>query len=297
MSQGAPHHHQPHSGVEKGTSLWRDAVYRLRQNRMAVVSVWIVGCLAVLALAAPWLSSFPFDAIDFTQIGLAPSPTHWFGTDDLGRDLLTRTLHGLRISMAVGVVATGVSLVIGVLWGTIAGYLGGTTDALMMRFVDVLYSLPYMFFVIILMTIFGRNIVILFVALGAVQWLTMARIVRGQVMSLRHADFITAAEALGVRKSLIIWRHLIPNTMGPVIVYATLTIPRIILEEAFLSFLGLGVQAPMASLGSLTADGANLMELYPWLLVIPSLVLSVLLLAMNFLGDGLRDALDPKMRR
>lgn len=286
-----------HQHLEEGSSLWRDAWYRLRQNRMAVVSLWLVGIFAVLALTTPLIAPYPFDAIDFTIMGQAPSASHWFGTDDLGRDLLTRSLHGLRISMAVGLVATCVSLLIGVLWGAIAGYLGGTVDTLMMRFVDVMYSLPYMFFVIILMTIFGRNIIILFVALGAVQWLTMARIVRGQVLSLKHKEFIAAAEALGVRTPLIIWRHLIPNTLGPVIIYATLTIPRIILEEAFLSFLGLGVQAPMASLGSLTADGAQVMELYPWLLVIPSLVLSALLLALNFLGDGLRDALDPRVRK
>ncbi len=293
----APHTAVAIDALEPGASLWGDAWYRLRQNRLAAASLMLLALCTVLALAASWLAPYAFDAIDFTQIGQGPSSTHWLGTDELGRDLLTRTLYGLRISMAVGLLATSVSLIIGVTWGAVAGYVGGTTDSLMMRFVDILYGLPYMFFVIILMTFFGRNIVILFVALGAVQWLTMARIVRGQVLSLKQTDFIVAAEALGVRTPLIIWRHIIPNTLGPVIIYATLTIPRIILEEAFLSFLGLGVQAPMASLGSLTADGAQMMELYPWLLIAPSVLLSALLLSLNFVGDGLRDALDPRVRK
>lgn len=284
------------AALEKGTGLWQDAWRRLQRNRMAVISAGVVIFFALLALLTPWIAPHPFDHIDFANIGQSPNLHHWFGTDDLGRDLLTRVLHGLRISMAVGLVATGVSLVIGVLWGAIAGYLGGTVDYAMMRFVDIMYSLPYMFFVIILMTIFGRNIVILFLALGAVQWLTMARIVRGQVLSLKHKEFIEAAESIGLRRRTIIWRHLIPNTLGPVIIYVTLTVPRIILEEAFLSFLGLGVQAPMASLGSLTADGAQGMEIYPWLLVLPSVVLALLLFALNYLGDGLRDALDPQLK-
>ncbi|MBI2343284.1 MAG: ABC transporter permease subunit [Deltaproteobacteria bacterium] len=286
-----------HTHLESGTSLWRDAWYRLRRNRLAAWSFSLVSVLALVALLAPWIVPYPFDAIDFTRIGQAPSLAHWFGTDDLGRDLLTRTVHGLRISFAVGMIATCVSLCIGVLWGSIAGFVGGTLDALMMRVVDVMYSLPYMFFVIILMTIFGRNILILFLALGAVQWLTMARIVRGQVLSLRHKEFVEGAQSVGCTRRRIIVRHLIPNTLGPVIIYTTLTIPRIILEEAFLSFLGLGVQAPMASLGSLTSDGAQAMEIYPWLLIAPSLVLALLLLSLNFLGDGLRDALDPRMHK
>ncbi len=283
--------------LERGTSLWLDAWYRLRRNRMAVVSLALVGFFSVLAILTPWITRFPFDQIDFTRIGQSPNLTYWFGTDDLGRDLFSRVLYGLRVSMAVGLIATGVSLLIGVLWGSTAGYLGGAVDYFMMRFVDIMYSLPYMFFVIILMTVFGRNIVILFLALGAVQWLTMARIVRGQVLSLKHKEFIEAARSIGCKRRSIILRHLIPNTLGPVIVYVTLTVPRIILEEAFLSFLGLGVQAPMASLGSLTADGALSMELYPWLLIAPSIVLALLLFALNYLGDGLRDALDPRMRR
>ncbi|MBI4237687.1 MAG: ABC transporter permease [Deltaproteobacteria bacterium] len=283
--------------LEHGSSLWKDAWYRLRRNRMAVISLFLVALFATLAIITPWIAPYAFDQIDFTQIGQGPSWQHWFGTDDLGRDLFTRCLFGLRISMAVGCVATVVSLMIGVLWGATAGFVGGTLDYAMMRFVDIMYSLPYMFFVIILMTIFGRNIINLFLALGAVQWLTMSRIVRGQVLSLRHKEFIEAAFSIGLRKRTIIWRHIIPNTLGPVAIYMTLTIPRIILEEAFLSFLGLGVQAPMASLGSLTADGAQAMDLYPWMIICPSLVMFLLLLALNFLGDGLRDALDPRMRK
>lgn len=282
--------------LEKGSSLWKDAWYRLCRNRMALISLITVFIFAILAILTPWIAPYSFETMNVDAMGHAPNLAHWFGTDDLGRDLLTRTLHGLRISMLVGVVATIVSLIIGVSWGAIAGYMGGTIDYLMMRFVDVMYSLPYMFFVIILMTIFGRNIVIMFVALGAVQWLTMARIVRGQVLSLKHKEFIEAARSIGISNRRIIFQHLIPNTLGPVIIYVTLTVPRIILEEAFLSFLGLGVQAPMASLGSLTNDGAQMMEIYPWLLIFPSLVLAILLFALNYLGDGLRDALDPKMK-
>ncbi len=283
--------------IEAGTSLWRDAWHRLCGHRMAIISLGMVALFILLALVGPLLSPYQFDAIDFTKIGAGPSWSHWFGCDDLGRDLLTRSMYGLRISMLVGVIATFVSLVIGVTWGSIAGYFGGKTDSIMMRFVDVMYSLPFMFFVIILMTIFGRNIINLFIALGAVQWLTMSRIVRGQVLSLKHKEFIEAARSIGLKQRLIIWRHIIPNILGPVIIYVTLTIPNVILEEAFLSFLGLGVQAPMASLGSLTSDGARVMELYPWMLLFPSLLLAMILFAMNYLGDGLRDAIDPKIRK
>lgn len=283
--------------LEEGTSLWQDAWHRLCKNKMAVFSLFLIAFFVLLALFTPWIAPYPFDEIAFERIGQGPSWSHWFGTDDLGRDLFTRTLYGLRVSIAVGLVATCVSLCIGVLWGATSGFIGGKVDYAMMRFVDIMYSLPYMFFVIILMTVFGRNVIILFVALGAVQWLTMARIVRGQVLSLKHKEFIEAAYSIGLRKRTIILRHLIPNTLGPVIIYVTLTVPRIILEEAFLSFLGLGVQAPMASLGSLTSDGAQAMELYPWTLFFPSLVLALLLFSLNYLGDGLRDALDPRMRK
>jgi oligopeptide transport system permease protein len=221
---------------------------------------------------------------------------HLIGADSLGRDLLTRLFMGLRVSLAIGVVATAVSLVIGVAWGSVAGYFGGRIDEAMMRIVDVLYALPFIFFVILLMVTFGSNIVLIFVAIGAVEWLTMARIVRGQTLSLKQKEFVEAARAAGLSRMAIVVRHIVPNLLGPVVVYVTLTIPTVILAESFLSFLGLGVQAPMASLGTLIANGAQDMELAPWLLIFPSAVMIVTLMAFNFIGDGLRDALDPKDR-
>ena len=234
--------------------------------------------------------------------GLPRPEVHWFGTDQLGRDLLTRCIMGARVSLAVGFIATFVSFLIGVLWGATAGFLGGKVDNLMMRFVDVMYGLPFMFLVILLMVIFQdipskNKLYLLFMALGAVQWLTMSRIVRGQVISLKHREFVEAARAIGVRKRTIITRHLIPNALGPIIVYSTLTVPAVMLEEAFLSFLGLGVQAPYASWGSLAAEGAKGFEFYPWMIIFPGGLLAVTLLSLNFLGDGLRDALDPQVRK
>lgn len=287
----------PQEEMVAGTSLWRDAWKRLFKNRAAVASLVFIGVLALLALLTPWIAPYEYDAIRYDEIGLAPSFSHWFGTDTLGRDLLTRCLFGLRISLAIGLIATVVSFFIGVSWGAIAGYCGGTIDTVMMRFVDSLYALPYMFFVIILMTVFGRNIILLFIALGAVQWLTMARIVRGQIMSLKQKEFVEAAHSIGAKSSSIIFKHLVPNALGPIIVYTTLTVPNVILQEAFLSFLGLGVQAPMASLGSLASDGAQAMELYSWLIIFPGFLLVLLLFALNYLGDGLRDALDPRMKQ
>lgn len=281
---------------EKTSSLGRDAIRRLKKNKMAVVSVVFLAICVVAAILTPWIAPYSFDAIDYNLIGQAPSMAHWFGTDVLGRDLFTRVLYGMRISLAVGAIATVVSFCIGITWGAVAGFVGGKVDYVMMRFVDIMYSLPYMFFVIILMTIFGRNIFNLFLALGAVQWLTMSRIVRGQVLSLKHKEFVEAARSIGLPKFQILFRHIVPNTLGPVIIYVTLTVPRIILEEAFLSFLGLGVQPPMASLGSLASDGAQGMEMYPWLIIAPGLILALILFALNYLGDGLRDALDPRVR-
>ncbi len=219
---------------------------------------------------------------------------HWMGTDVLGRDLLTRILYGSRISLMVGFLATMVALFIGVIWGTIAGYAGGKIDTVMMRIVDAMYGVPFIILIILLMVIFGRNLVLLFVAIGAVEWLTMSRIVRSQVRSLSQQEFVLAAQAMGVSRVDIIFRHLIPNTVGPVIVYATLTVPQIMLLEAFLSFLGLGVQAPMSSWGILIRDGAVSMEEYWWLLIFPSILFSITLYSLNFIGDGLRDALDPR---
>jgi oligopeptide transport system permease protein len=289
----------------KGRSLWDDARRRLFRNRAAVASMIVLGLITLMALLAPYLSRYAFDAVDYDLVTCAPSwwpmdaackagGTHWFGTDAVGRDLFVRVLYGARVSLAVGVVATFVSLVIGVLYGATAGYLGGRVDAIMMRAVDILYSLPFIFFVIILMVMFDRNFILLFVAIGAVVWLTMARIVRGQTLAAKQKEYIEAARAAGVSPFAIITRHIIPNVVGPVVVYVTLTVPDVILTESFLSFLGLGIQEPLTSWGVLISDGANTMESAPWLLVFPALFMAVTLFCFNFIGDGLRDALDPK---
>lgn len=283
---------EPATGEER-SSLWRDAFHRLRKNRLAVAGAVLLSVLALLCLAAPLLAPDP-NAQDLALYASAPSTRHLMGTDTLGRDLFARVLHGGRLSLAVGLVATLVALLIGVVYGTVAGFFGGKTDAVMMRVVDILYALPFTIFVILLTVFFGRSLVLLFAAIGAVEWLTMARIVRGQVRSLRRMEFIEAAEALGLRRRRILFRHLIPNVLGPVIVYTTLTIPAVMLLEAFLSFLGLGVQPPDASWGTLIGEGAKGMEEFPWLLVFPGLALALTLFSFNFLGDGLRDALDPR---
>lgn len=283
----------PLEQIEQGTSLWKDAVRRFLKNKMAVFGLGFVLLLTLAALAAP-LFVKSFSAQNLAYGAQSPSSAHWLGTDVLGRDLLSRILYGSRISLAVGVCATLVSLTIGVLYGAISGYLGGKTDAVMMRIVDILYALPFTVFVILLMVIFGRNIVLLFMAIGAVEWLTVARIVRGQVLSLRKQEFIEAAIALGLRKRAIILRHLVPNVLGITIIYATLTVPSVMLLEAALSFLGFGVQPPMSSLGVLIDEGAKTIEEFPWLLIFPGVVFSLTLFSLNFLGDGLRDALDPK---
>jgi oligopeptide transport system permease protein len=281
----------------KGRSLWDDARRRLLRNRAAVASMITLGLLVLLALVGPLLAPYAYDEINKNDVWLPPLTNgHLLGSDALGRDLLARLLTGLGVSLAIGAVATAVSLVIGVAWGAVAGYVGGVVDEVMMRIVDVLYSLPYIFFVIILMVVFGSNFILLFVAIGAVQWLTMARIVRGQTMSLKQKEFIEAARAIGLSRAAIISRHIVPNLLGPVVVYVTLTIPGVILAESFLSFLGLGVQPPMASLGTLINNGAQDMELAPWLLIFPSVVMVVTLMCFNFIGDGLRDAIDPKDR-
>jgi oligopeptide transport system permease protein len=289
-----------------GRSLWADARHRLLKNRAAVAGMIILGLVALLALLAPLLSPFAYDEVNYDIIACAPgwwpveaacrAPGHIFGTDAVGRDLFVRVLFGARVSLAVGLVATLVSLLIGVLYGATAGYLGGRIDGLMMRIVDVLYSLPFIFFVIILMVIFDRNFILLFVAIGAVEWLTMARIVRGQTLSIKQKEFIEAARAGGVSPFGIILRHVIPNVVGPVMVYVTLTVPGVILTESFLSFLGLGIQEPLTSWGVLISDGADQMETAPWMLLFPALFMAVTLFCFNFIGDGLRDALDPKDR-
>jgi len=281
----------------KGRSLWDDARRRLFSNKAAIAGMVVLGLMVLLAVLGPFLVTFHYDTVTKTDVWMGPGQGgHLLGTDSLGRDLLSRLIAGLGVSLAIGVVATSVSLLIGVLWGAVAGYVGGRVDEVMMRVVDTLYSLPFIFFVILLMVTFGRNIFLIFLAIGAVEWLTMARIVRGQTLSLKQKEFVEAARAAGLSTSQIILRHIVPNLLGPVVVYVTLTIPAIVIAESFLSFLGLGVQPPMASLGTLIATGAQDMELAPWLLIFPSLTMVVTLMAFNFIGDGLRDALDPKDR-
>ncbi|MBA4228469.1 MAG: peptide ABC transporter permease [Hyphomonas sp.] len=285
------------TAITGGRSLWDDARARLLRNRAAVVSMWIIGFLVLVAIFGPMVWVHDYRTIsDLRTINPTFENWHIFGTDLQGRDLFARTMIGLRISLLVGVVATAVSLVIGVTWGATAGYLGGRIDNFMMRFVDVLYALPFIFFVILLLTVFERNIVLIFAAIGAIEWLTMSRIVRGQTLAIKGKEFIEAARAAGVSRRGIIFRHILPNVIGPVAVYVTLTIPVVILAESFLSFLGLGVNEPLTSLGVLISDGAKMMEDKPWMLLIPAGVMSVALLCLNFIGDGLRDALDPKER-
>ncbi|MDN3524441.1 ABC transporter permease subunit [Halomonas sabkhae] len=281
-----------------GESLGREAWRRLRQNRAAMASLIMLGVMTLACVVGPWLLPWGLAEVDWNAFGVPPTleGNHFLGTDANGRDLLTRTLYGGRISLSVALVATLVSLVIGVLYGAIAGYMGGRVDSLMMRFVDIMYSLPFMFLVILLMVVLGRNILLIYAAIGAVEWLDMARIVRGQTLSLKRREFIEAAHALGVRDSTIVLRHLIPNSVGPVIIYVTLTVPKVILLESFLSFLGLGVQEPLTSWGVLISEGTANMQGAPWMLIVPAVFLAVTLFCLNFLGDGLRDALDPRTR-
>ena len=268
---------------------------RFFNNRFALGALFFVGLLMIFAILGPFLSPYAYDGIDWEALNQAPSMKHWLGTDELGRDLLTRIAFGARISLAIGVLATVVSVVIGVCYGSISGLAGGRVDMVMMRAVDTLYGLPFMFIVILLMTIFGRSVYNLFIALGAVQWLTIARLVRGQVLVLRRQQFMEGALAVGASRVSILWRHMVPNFLGPVIVYATLMVPTVIIEEAFLSFLGIGVPPPTPSWGNLIHSGVSVMDVYPWQLAAPAAVLVLTLLGLNFIGDGLRDALDPKL--
>ena len=277
--------------------LWSDARRRLRGNRAARAALVLLALLAVAALVAPALSPWDYDSLDWQHLAQPPALTsaHWLGTDRLGRDLLVRTLYGVRLSLLLAVLASAVSLMIGVLWGAVAGLAGGRVDGAMMRFVDVLYSLPYLFVVIILTTLFTRgSLTVLALALAAVGWLTTARIVRAQTLALQRREFIQAARALGVPPHSILLRHIVPNVLGQVAVYATLIVPQMILFESFLSFLGLGVQEPQASLGNLIFAGAQEMESAPWMLLVPAASLVLLLLCLNLFGDGLRDAFDPR---
>jgi oligopeptide transport system permease protein len=284
-----------------GTSLWQDAWRRLRKNRAAVAGGVITVGLVLACFLGPILIrltwGYSYAAQDLAYGARPPSWAHWFGTDFFGRDLLTRVLHGGQISLVVGLLAATVAAAVGTIYGAVSGYAGGRVDGAMMRVVDIIYALPYMFLVIILVTLFGRSLLLLFLALGFVGWLTTARIVRGQVLSLKEREFIQAARSVGTGTRGILFRHLIPNSLGPIIVYFTLTVPSMILQEAFLSFLNLGVQAPRPSLGALINDGAKHMDIFWWELAFPGGVMALLLFCLNFLGDGLRDALDPQMKR
>jgi oligopeptide transport system permease protein len=280
-----------------GRGLWGDARRRLTANGAASGALVLVFLIALLAALGPLVSPWGYDSLDWQHLAQPPGRTaaHWFGTDRLGRDLFVRTLAGVRLSLLISVLASLVSLAIGIAWGAVAGLAGGRTDAWMMRLVDVLYSLPYLFIVIILTTLFERgSLGVLLLSLGAIGWLTTARIVRGETRALKRREFIQAARSLGVPTPAILLRHIMPNLLGPVLVYATLTVPQMIVFESFLSFLGLGVQEPRASLGNLILVGAQEMESAPWMLLVPAAFLVALLSCLNFLGDGLRDALDPR---
>ncbi len=280
-------------------SLWGDAWRTLRRNRAAMTGALLMAIILLAVTVGPWLSQYAYDFTDWSNTSIGPSlgTGHFFGTDTLGRDLFVRTLYGGRISLLVGVVASVVSLLIGISYGAIAGYFGGRLDAIMMRFVDILYAMPFMFFVILLMVFFGRNILMIFLAIGAINWLDMARIVRGQTLSLKQREFVEAAQAQGVGALAILVRHIVPNLLGVVAIYITLTIPQVILVESFLSFLGLGVQEPMTSWGALVKEGSEEMETAPWMLLFPAFLLATTLFCFNFIGDGMRDALDPKDRQ
>lgn len=284
--------------VIAGRSLWQDAGRRFIHNRAALVSLLLLSLIILFVAFAPLLSPFAYDDTDWNMMSAAPdlASGHWFGTDSSGRDLLVRVAIGGRISLMVGIASATIAVVVGTLYGSVAGYVGGKTDAFMMRLLEILNSFPFMFFVILLVTFFGRNILLIFVAIGMVSWLDMARIVRGQTLSLKGKEYIEAARVAGVSSTGIVTRHIIPNVLGVVVVYASLLVPGMILFESFLSFLGLGTQEPLSSWGALLSDGANSMEVSPWLLLFPASFLVVTLFCFNFIGDGLRDALDPKDR-
>ena len=281
-----------------GRSLWDDARARLFRNKAAVAAMIVLGLFTACALILPLFWPHEYETLYRDRVGWSPTfeHLHIMGTDTLGRDQFIRLLVGYQVSLAVGVLVTFVSLVIGVTWGTVAGYFGGRTDSIMMRIVDALYAIPFIFFVILLTTVFGRNIYLIFIAIGAVEWLTMSRIVRGQTLSLKNREFIEAARASGVSQGAIIARHIVPNIIGPVVVYMTLIIPQVILLESFLSFIGLGINEPLTSLGVLISNGKQQMSSSPWLLLFPAVVMAVTLLCLNFIGDGVRDAVDPKER-
>lgn len=287
----------------KGRSLWKDAWDRFLRNRASVAGVWMLICVLLLVFLGPWITPFAYDDIDwevlsnFNEMGKPSiSSRHYFGTDTLGRDIFSRTMQGGKISLLVGIMGSLVAVGIGTLWGAISGFVGGRLDSIMMRIIEVLDSFPFMFFVIVLVTLFGSHIVLIFVAIGAVSWLSLARIVRGLAISLKNKEFIEAAHAAGVKTIPIVIRHIVPNVLGIVMVYSSLLVPTLILFESFLSFLGLGVQEPMTSWGALISEGSATMDVAYWQLIFPAFFLVITLFCFNFIGDGLRDALDPKDR-
>ncbi len=283
--------------VRPSVTYWQDAWRRLKQNRLAMVGLWVIVAITLIAIFGPMLSPYSYSDQSLFDQNMYITREHWLGTDDLGRDLLTRIMYGARISLTVGFVASFINLTVGVVYGGISGYYGGQVDNIMMRIVEILSGIPLLLYVILLMVVLKPGLQNILIALGLVYWLGMARIVRGQILSLKEQDYVLAARTIGADNWRIIWKHLIPNAMGPIIVTATLNIPQAIFTEAFLSFIGLGVNAPMASWGVLANDSLPSFRTYPWQLFFPAIAISITMLAFNFLGDGLRDALDPKQRK
>ena len=290
--------HSSIPAAEPERSPWRDALQRFRRNKAAVTSLVFLVCVTALCVIGPWLLPHAYDSTDWDALKLAPSLTnsHWWGTDESGRDLLVRCLMGGRISLMVGILTTLTSIALGVVWGATAGYLGGVVDQVMMRIVDIMYAVPYLLIAILLVTVLGRDFYLVVLAITAFSWMDTARLVRGQTLSLRKMEFVEAARAMGVTTPRIVFEHIVPNLMGLVLVYATVTVPSVILTESVMSFLGLGIQEPMTSWGVLIHDGAQMLDSAAWLLILPALMLSLTLYSFNYLGDGLRDALDPKDR-
>ncbi len=283
---------------EVSESLWRQAARRFARNKAAMFSCYTLVVIGLASIFVPMFWPHGIEDASWEYIGTAPSleAWHWFGTDANGRDLLVRVFYGGRVSLSIGLLTTLVALCIGVTYGSVAGFIGGRTDGFMMRFVDVMYSLPLLFFIIILVTVFGRNIFLVFLAIGAVEWLTMARIVRGQTLSIKNQEYVESAEAIGMTRPMILRRYIVPNVLGPVVVYVTLLIPTNILIESYLSFIGLGVQEPLTSWGLLISQGAGQLDSAPWMLFFPATFLAITMFSFNFIGDGLRDALDPRQR-
>ena len=284
--------------LAKGRSLWSDARLRFMRNKAALLSLGLLTFIALACIAGPWLLPHAFDSADWDAMSIPPGwkNAHFWGTDDAGRDLLVRCLIGGRVSLTVGLLATLASVSIGIVWGATAGFIGGKVDTLMMRVVDMMYAIPYLLIAILLVTILGREFYLVVLTITAFSWMDMARVVRGQTLSLRSMEYVEAARAMGVSTTRIIFRHIVPNLLGVVVIYTTVTVPGVILTESVLSFLGLGIQEPMTSWGVLIQDGAKAMEVTPWILLFPAGLLSVTLYCFNFIGDGLRDALDPKER-